>query len=79
MHIMNYRYGMCGIWYGGIFMWIIFLLVIGLAVYLIIQSTKSRTSDTNTGKTPMEILKTRYAKGEITKEEYENLKKDLLS
>jgi len=67
----------CG--FGGIFMWIIFLIVIGVAVYLVVQATKSKGPESPYRETPMEILKKRYAKGEITKEEFDKMKKDLES
>jgi len=65
--------------FGGIIMWILFLIVIGVAVYLIVQATKSKGLESPFRETPMEILKKRYAKGEITKEEFEKMKKDLES
>lgn len=60
---------------GGLFMWLIVLLVVGLVVYFLVQSTMS-------GKSPIredaqEILKKRYARGEISKDEFEKMKKDL--
>jgi len=73
-HMMNYGYGYG---YGGIFMWLLFIIVIGVVVYFIIQSTKAKTSGGPLQKIPLDILKGRYAKGEITKEEYERIKKDL--
>ena len=45
----------------------------------IIQATKSKGLDSPFRETPMEILKKRYAKGKITKEEFEKMKKDLES
>lgn len=69
-HMMNYGFG-------GIFMWIIFLIVIGVAVYLVVQATKSKGPESPYRETPREILKKRYAKGEITKEEFDKMKKDL--
>lgn len=71
-HMMDYGYG-------GLLMGIIFLIVIGVAVYLIVQATKSKGLESPFRETPMEILKKRYAKGEITKEEFEKMKKDLES
>ena len=75
-HMMNF-------WYGGIFMWILFLIVIVVVVYFILQSTKPKSYDSSFRKTPREtsidILKRRYARGEITKEEFEQMKKDLQS
>jgi len=70
---------MTGYGFGGILMWIIFLIVIGVAVYLVVQATKSKGPESPYKETPMEILKKRYAKGEITKEEFEKMKKDLES
>ena len=68
---------------GGMFMWILFLVIIVVAIYFILQSTKSRSSDSSSKETPretaIEILKKRYAQGEITKEEFEKMKKDLES
>ncbi|MBN1333258.1 MAG: SHOCT domain-containing protein [Synergistales bacterium] len=69
-------------WEGGMFMMMIpmFLLVIG-AIFLIIYmlrkvSDMGRTSDFRQ-EPPLEILKRRYARGEITREEFEEMKRDL--
>lgn len=59
---------------GGATMWIVYLILIGIIIYLII-STQRRIKEE--GETALEILKKRYAKGEITKEEFKKIKKDL--
>jgi putative membrane protein len=69
-HMMNYGYG-------GMFMWIIFLIVIGLLIYFVVQAQKTKGQTPTQGESHLDILKKRYAKGEITKEEYERIKKDL--
>ncbi len=51
------------------------ILVIGIAAYLIyinMERKNGRTEDS-----PLETLKKRYARGEITFEEFEQIKKDL--
>jgi putative membrane protein len=64
--------------WGGMFMGLLFLLFIGLIVYLIIKSAKTTSSEiTHKENTALEILKKRYARGEVTKEEYNRIKKDL--
>jgi putative membrane protein len=71
-----YGYGMYGMG-GGLFMgiiWIVFLLLLCYGVYYFI---KNKNINTGANETPLEILKRRYAKGEITKEEYERIKSDL--
>ncbi len=58
---------------GGIFMWILSIAVIILLIFLIIRWARPA----GTGEGPLDILKRRYAKGEITKDEFEQKKKDL--
>ncbi len=58
---------------GGIFMWILSIAVIILLIFLIIKWARP----VGTGEGPLDILKKRYAKGEITKDEFEQKKKDL--
>lgn len=70
-HMMNYGFG-----YGGIFMWIIFATILGLLIYFFIQNQKrSHTPSPVDG--PLDILKKRYAKGEISKDDFDRMKKDL--
>lgn len=59
-------------WGMGWGMWLIPLLII-LIVYLLFKNN----SQSKNQETPLEVLKRRYAKGEITKEEYEQMKSDL--
>ena len=62
-------------WGMGWGMWFIPLLVI-LVIYLLIKNN-SQTKSEQDSETPMKILKKRYAKGEITKEQFEEMKKDI--
>ncbi len=72
--MMHYGFGYG---FGGIFMWIIFLIVIGVLIYFVVQAQKTKSQTPKQNDSPLDILKRRYAKGEIAKEEYERLKKDL--
>ena len=70
--------GMMHFGFGGIFMWIILLAIIGLVVYLVVRNQKKVSSgEHHEGVTPLDIVKKRYARGEISREEFEQLKKDL--
>jgi putative membrane protein len=71
-NMMHYGTG-----YGGMFMWIIILIVIGVLVYFFVQSQNKKGQTPAQNESHLDILKRRYAKGEIEKEEYEKMKKDL--
>jgi putative membrane protein len=60
---------------------IFLILVVLLAVYLLRPDLfKNLTRSTPSRKTsPLDILKERYARGEISREEYEEMKRDLMS
>jgi len=66
-----------GFGYGGMFMWILFLILLGVAIYFIIQNTRSKNVEGQSRETPIDILKKRYAKGEITKEDFDRMKNEL--
>jgi putative membrane protein len=70
---------MMGYGYGGGFMWLIVLILVGVGFYFLLKVYKSKGSDGSAIETPSDILKQRYAKGEIDKEEFERKKKDLTS
>jgi putative membrane protein len=66
-HMMSYGYG-------GNFIWVLFLVLIAVIVFLILQNARSGKRN---GQSALDILKLRYAKGEITKEEFERMRKDI--
>lgn len=66
-------YGGWGNWLFMLVFWAILVLgVIALIRYLGVSGRRD-----NEGKTPLDILKERYAKGEINKKEFEEMKKEL--
>jgi putative membrane protein len=73
----GYGYGMMG--YGGMFFGLLFWIVIIVLAYFLIKSLleKNKTQGV-VGKSALDIAKERYAKGEITKEELEEIKKNLI-
>ncbi len=64
-------------WLMPIFFIIFWGLVIWGIVALVRGLSGSRGSDSSRADSALEVLKKRYARGEITKEEYEEKKKDL--
>ena len=82
-------FGRCGVWRPGAA--ILWLLLLGLLAALLVMLLRRRDSypkagapggagrDVAAGPTPspLEVAKMRYARGELTKEEFEVLKKDL--
>ncbi|MBN1848142.1 MAG: SHOCT domain-containing protein [Deltaproteobacteria bacterium] len=69
-------------WFGGIFIIIFWVLIIIGLIFLIkwlIQSARGESDFWHKRPSnPMDILKERYARGEINKQEFEEKKKDLL-
>ena len=57
---------------------IIPLLVIGGIAYALGWRPQSnQAGPTQTSQTPLELLKARYARGEISREEYDQMRRDL--
>ena len=88
--ISGWQYGGWGMMGPGVmggfgWMWlmpIFFIIFWGLVIWGIVALVRglsgSRGSDSSTTDSALEVLKKRYARGEINKEEYEEKKKDLV-
>ena len=63
--------------YGGGFMWLILVILVAVIVYLMLRAKPGRTSGEGRTETPLQILEKRYAQGEITREQFDDMKKDL--
>jgi putative membrane protein len=75
---MHWDYGWgIGLGFGGLFMAIFWILVILGVMYLVKSITGSKKVEEEED-TALDILKKRYAKGEINKEEFEKIKNDLM-
>ena len=77
--MMNGMFG-CGGWYGSLFGLLFLGLVVWLVIYLINQARTRNDNISTDGQqgSAMEILKKRYARGEISKDEFERMKKEIL-
>ena len=72
-------------WHDGIGWWMVFWMVLfwGVLVALVVWGVKKLTERGNSGSStsekrdPLDIAKERYARGEISREEFEQIKKDL--
>ena len=64
-------------WWGGGMMWIIWIPILIVLVLLVYRMINNEAINKSDSETPMDILKKRYAKGEITKEEFEERKRTL--
>lgn len=69
----NFMFG--GMWFG----WIFWILLIVLVIWLVVnQNNKNKQILNNPqSESALDILKKRYAKGEISKEQFDQMKKDL--
>jgi putative membrane protein len=61
----------------GYFGWFGMILFWGLIIWLIVWLINKNKEFDHKDKTPLQIIKKRYAKGDITKKQFEEMKKEL--
>ncbi len=64
-------------WFG----WVLWLILIAVIIWAVVRFTSSasgRSHSTPPQESALDILKKRYARGEISREEFEQMKKDLM-
>lgn len=60
-----------------LFMWLFWILLIGLVVWGLVRLFTTRGASTPSRETPLEMLQRRYAEGAVSAEEYEERKRTL--
>ena len=65
-----------GMWLGGLVMLVFWGALIVVAV-LVVRHLAGGVAERDVRTSPLDILKRRYASGEITREQYEQMRKDL--
>lgn len=71
-------FGGWGMGFGFVFMLLFWgLVILGIAALIRWLMTQSSPDKRPRDKTPLEIAQERYARGEIDREEYERMKRDL--
>ena len=79
-------------WLGGLLVWVLWLMLFGLIGFMLFTMLRRRDAPGSAGPpasgpsgdpgpaapaSPLDVAKMRYARGELTREEYESLKNDL--
>ena len=62
---------------GSVVLWVIILAVVAALLYFLVRAGSTRGSAGGSEDTPMEILSRRYAKGEITKDQFDEMRRTL--
>jgi putative membrane protein len=76
--MMGMMGGFSPFYFGRISMWILLVVLIAVVVWLVVRvNRRGKSASGSQGFSPLDIAKQRYAKGEISRGEYETLKRDL--
>ncbi len=72
-------FGYGGMMFGGLLMLAFWVLIIVGVIWLVVTLTRSGqgVASASSATKPLDTLRERYAKGEITKEQFEEIKRDL--
>ena len=66
-----------GMGLGGAFMWLFWIFLVTVIVWAVKAVTGKSNSPPERQKPALDILKERYAKGEVDQQEFEQIRKDL--